>query len=161
MNSRFRLYASLAGATVTIVATVAAFSAAPAHACSCLRHSSPAAFVTRTAAIFEGVPSKVEVIYKRGSDGRIFWPNEAIQTTIHVTRVYKGKVPRIVILKSHVGGSLCGWQPAGVGRRQIFAAYVNKGIFRTSSCTMYVLSGRASANPYIKYIRSLPSRRPR
>lgn len=154
---RRRLFLSLAALAAAAAPVLAATQA---QACSCMRQTSPAAFVARTGAIFEGVPSKIEVKYKRGTDGRIFWQNEAIETTIHVTRVYKGKVSKIIVLKSHVGGSLCGWQPVGVGRRQLIAAYVNKGQFRTDSCTMYPILGRAQTNPFVRYIRALPSRKP-
>lgn len=157
MNAYRRLFLSLVALAAAAIPTVAATQA---QACSCMRYSSPAAFVNRTVAIFEGVPSKIEVIYKRGSDGRIFWPNEAIETTIHVTRVYKGNVPKIIVLRSHVGGSLCGWQPVGVGQSQLIAAYVDKGKFRTNSCSMYPILGRAQTNPYVAYIRKLPSRKP-
>lgn len=146
---------------ILVAASTTAFAVTPARACSCVRQTTPAAYVAQAGAIFEGVASKIEVIYRRGTDGRIFWPNEAIRSTIHVTRVYKGVVPKIVVLHSYVGGSLCGWQPAGVGRRQLFVARVAKRRYRTSSCTMAPLDGRASTNPYARHIRALPSRAPK
>lgn len=157
--TRFAVVATLAALGLWVAGT------APAQACSCARQTSPERFVAQTGAIFEGVPSKIEVVYKRGSDGRIFWPNEAIRSTIHVTRVFKGNVPRIVVIHSYVGSSLCGWQPVAVGRPQLFATFVRNGRFSAGSCTMGLLHGSARGsgprNPFVAHILKMPSRPPR
>ena len=148
-------------ALVALVTAMASGAANPAHACSCVPPPTPATFVERTSVIFEGIPTKIELIHSRGLPQGFDWQRATVRSTIRVVKIYKGSLlPMEITIESVLGGSLCGWQPHGVGRRQIFAASNKGGRYTTNSCAMYPLSGRSQDNPYLKFIRTLKPSKP-
>jgi hypothetical protein len=132
-----------------------------AHACSCAPPPTPATFVERTSVIFEGIPTKIELFHSRGLPQGFDWQRATVRSTIRVVKIYKGTLSMEITIKSRLGSALCGWQPHGVGKRQIFAVNRSAGGYTTNLCAMYPLSGRPQNNPYLKFIRALKPTKPK
>ena len=128
--------------------------ASAANACSCVRKVTPATFVEKAAIIFEGVPVKVELVLGNSPDPRRALQAATVRSTFLVRTIYKGDLPETVVVESKLAASLCGWQPAGVGRKQLIAANFSSGRYFTSSCGMDPISGRSAGNPFIEFIRT-------
>ena len=147
-------------ALAALVTPMVSGAASPAYACSCVQRQTPASYVERAGVIFEGVPAKIELLHPPGAPRGLNWQGATVRSTIRVVKIFKGTPPTEIIIESRLGESLCGWQPYGVGRPQIFAASKSDGRYTTDFCAMYPLSRRLPNNPYLKYIRALKSRSP-
>lgn len=146
-------------------------SAGGAAACSCAGARSPEDWISRQKIIFEAMAVKVELVRegtstKQGAKpgtkqgGGRGWYGGMVRTTFYVFRVYKGRVPRTVVVYSRLTGPACGWQPRGIGRPGIFAAHRYRGRLSTSICTMLPLLSRRSRSAVEKAVRALPARDP-
>ncbi len=159
VSSRFARRRCLASIILPIALTMGLMS--EANACSCVRKVTPATFVQHAAIIFEGVPVKVELALGKASDPWRAVQTATVRSTFLVRNIYKGDLPETVIVESKMAASLCGWQPAGVGRKQLIAANFFSGRYFTSSCGMDPISSRSADNPYIKFIRAMKPASPK
>ena len=126
-----------------------------ANACSCVRKVTPATFVQYADIIFEGVPVKVELVLGKAPDPWRAIQTATVRSTFLVRNIYKGNLSETVVVELKMAASLCGWQPAGVGRKQLIAANFSSGRYFTSRCGMDPVSNRSADNPYIKFIRTM------
>jgi hypothetical protein len=143
----------LALSILPVVLTWSLMSAA--NACSCLRKDTPKTFVEHATIIFDGVPVKVELVLGNYPDPRKAVQTATVRSTFLVRTIYKGDLSETVVVESKMAASLCGWQPAGVGRKQMIAANFSSGRYFTSSCGMDPISGRSADNPFIKFIHTM------
>lgn len=131
-----------------------------AEACSCVSPGSPAAFVQRADAIFEGVAVRLELVGADEATDSVFAGSSILLATLRVQKVFKGRLPVWISVESRLTAPECGWQSYPIGQRLIVVANRRGESYFTSSCSMGPLYDPPTNNPYLKFIRDMIPRDP-